>query len=272
MRRNSEEQIEHVKNVCKEKNCEFISYKPGKASEVTFKCSCGETCTKRWNHFEKHPRCKCCFRKSQSKMQFKSDELLLNKYKKYIKVEIHDLKILRNFKEGRTGLQFKCACGEVVQKRPSEFKISQKCRKCAYKNITGEKNHMWVADKNKMRMEFLVRKKMGHFLRRPFEVSKTNKNNKTFEILGYTNKDLINYMESFSTWEQLKNTKWVIDHIFPVKAFFDYKIYDPKIISCLENLQPMEFYENLKKGDNYCQSEFENWLTIKGVVFTSKTS
>jgi hypothetical protein len=40
-----------------------------------------------------------------------------------------------------------------------------------------------------------------------------------------------------------------------------------KLINCLENLQPLDFFENESKSDNYNKEEFEKWLKEKHYDF-----
>jgi hypothetical protein len=65
----------------------------------------------------------------------------------------------------------------------------------------------------------------------------------------------------------VKDQRWHLDHIFPISAFRDYSIFNPKIVNCLENLQPLLYKDNLTKQDIYDPFEFEKWLNSKGVVF-----
>ena len=90
--------------------------------------------------------------------------------------------------------------------------------------------------------------------------SKTN--HKSF-LLGFTNKELLDRLETFPNWTKLKQENWELDHIFPVKAFVEHKIYDTKIINSLDNLQPLTREENLKKGAKYNKKEFDKWVKTK---------
>lgn len=49
---------------------------------------------------------------------------------------------------------------------------------------------------------------------------------------------------------------WHLDHMFPIKAFADYKISDIKLINALDNLQPLSEADNLIKADKYSAEEF----------------
>ena len=57
-----------------------------------------------------------------------------------------------------------------------------------------------------------------------------------------------------------------MDHIFPIKAFIEYKIEDVKVINSLDNLQPMLLIDNMKKSDKYNKEEFAKWLKTKNII------
>ena len=69
-----------------------------------------------------------------------------------------------------------------------------------------------------------------------FKKIKSKKVKQTYKYVGYSDKQLIERMESFPEWNKLKESNWELDHIFPVKAFLDHKIYNPEIINSLDNL------------------------------------
>jgi len=77
------------------------------------------------------------------------------------------------------------------------------------------------------------------------------------ELLPYTMDDLKKHLESkFELWMNWDNYgkgagKWVIDHKYPEKKIFYKNFYDKEFIRCwaLNNLQPLECIENLKKRD-----------------------
>lgn len=80
-----------------------------------------------------------------------------------------------------------------------------------------------------------------------------------FNILGYTQQDLINHLEKqFKdgiTWENYG--KWHVDHIIPISSFIIKDIYDEEFKRCwdLNNLQPMWGSENIKKYNKIIKKE-----------------
>ena len=96
---------------------------------------------------------------------------------------------------------------------------------------------------------------------------KGNKNGMHWETLvGYTKEDLIEHLEAqFEPWMNWDNygiyekgkMKWQIDHIKPVSSFNFTSPEDPEFKECwaLENLQPLEVIENIKKGREHKNCE-----------------
>ena len=92
---------------------------------------------------------------------------------------------------------------------------------------------------------------------------KGNKNGRSWETLvGYTKEELMRHIESkFEPWMNWDNygiyekgkLKWVIDHWRPVSSFNFTSTDDPEFKECwaLENLQPLEVVENIKKSNKY---------------------
>lgn len=88
----------------------------------------------------------------------------------------------------------------------------------------------------------------------------TSKSGHSHEVLGYSPDDLLKHLQTFPTWDSLKQDAWHLDHVFPIIAFVRKGITDPKVICCLENLQPLAGPDNCVKNDNYDQSQFDLWL------------
>jgi len=96
------------------------------------------------------------------------------------------------------------------------------------------------------------------------------KNARSHILLGYGPDELRNHIFSHPNWPSVKDQKWEVDHIFPIKAFLDYGITDIKIVNGLDNLQPLSEIDNMHKSAKYNLKNFEQWLTIKGVNFISQ--
>lgn len=87
---------------------------------------------------------------------------------------------------------------------------------------------------------------------------KSTKNGQSWQkLLGYTVENLMTHLEkqfdSRMNWDNYGKNGWHIDHIKPVTAFsFKYPT-DKEFKECwaLDNLQPLWWDENIKKGNKY---------------------
>jgi len=75
------------------------------------------------------------------------------------------------------------------------------------------------------------------------------------QLVGYTLQDLIKHLENlFEPWMSWDNYgKWHVDHIKPKSLFHYESTDDEEFKKCwaLENLQPLEAIENLRKSNHY---------------------
>lgn len=90
----------------------------------------------------------------------------------------------------------------------------------------------------------------------------SKKQNRTFEILGYTTlqlkEHLENQFEPWMSWDNYGKAKtgadgkaWNIDHIIPQSKLPYDNLEHPNFRKCwaLENLRPLEAFENIRKGN-----------------------
>jgi hypothetical protein len=101
-----------------------------------------------------------------------------------------------------------------------------------------------------------IYKLIGNFRTAMYTVLKENnltKNNHYFEILGYTQMELVNHLEKLfnngMTWENYG--EWHVDHKLPITSFNFNDINDDEFKKCwsLGNLQPMWGSENISKSN-----------------------
>jgi hypothetical protein len=224
------------------------------------KCDCGieiELDAYRLKDNNKTDRCKFCI---YNEIRYSYDE---------VKTEVEKLGyrlISQTYHNANEYLDIQCKCGQICKKKFSSFRKSPDCRKCGYKkrNQRGDKNPMWNPNRQFVNNNKKYRTACKNLLRR--SIAGTIKDGLTYELLGYGPQELKDYLENHSNWKKLQNKKWAIDHIFPIKAFMEYQIYDLKMINCLDNLQPLEFNINAAKKDKYDQIEFEKFLRNKGIM------
>lgn len=97
-----------------------------------------------------------------------------------------------------------------------------------------------------------VRQSVSTSVRRALSGDKESK--RTFEILGYTLKELMDHLEAKfqpgMSWENYEYRGWHIDHKRPQSSFRFTSIDDPDFKACwsLSNLQPMWWLDNISKG------------------------
>lgn len=108
-----------------------------------------------------------------------------------------------------------------------------------------------------------IGKRVYKMMQSCYDSTNTHKENRTHKTLGYSPKQLLEHLQSFEQWDQLKHGQWHLDHKFPIVAFTRKGIKDIKLICCLENLQPLSGSRNCSKGDNYDEAEFETWLAAQ---------
>lgn len=144
--------------------------------------------------------------------------------------------LLDNYICTRKKVTYLCSCGKIFHKiRLDNFQQGKRCHECGIKKNSGENNHRWIIDrKRKRKAEELQRlsKKYTRAYRKKYNISK----------------------------------EYDIDHIFPVKAFVDYEIYDLEFINLEENLQPLLKIDNMKKNGKYIKEDFERFLLKHNII------
>ena len=92
---------------------------------------------------------------------------------------------------------------------------------------------------------------MKHHLR----IKGVAKSHKTFDLLGYTPKELMAHLESQFTdgmsWDNMD--EWHVDHIRPQASFNYDSTEHPDFKKCwaLNNLKPMWAFDNMSKRDKW---------------------
>lgn len=169
-------------------------------------------------------------------------------------------------------------CGTVFQIWNKDSKCcSRKCGQAVRAHklagaMAGSRNPMWNPDREHVQTMRVLSSKVHHALRATLKAIGSSKNGKTSELLGYGYQELKARLESHSDWAELKQSRWTLDHIFPIRAFVDHGILDVKIINALDNLQPLTRKENSSKSAKYDTEQFMRWVESKGVSLTPSAS
>lgn len=248
--------INHIKNIFKKFNLRLLSKEYVNAkTKLKYTCSKNHIINATLDSF-KHSKNKCtkCYfeikQKRTAKIKIKQIAVFMKKY---------SCKLLsKTGKNPFNNLKFQCHCGNITTIRWCNFVTRKQCGSCGLKNRSGKNHYCWIKDRSEAQLRSTIREKCYKLLKR--KNLQTIKNKKTKEMLGYTYSDLYKHIINHPNWINIKKNKWHIDHIYPIKAFLDYNIHDPKIINSLKNLQPLTAKENLKKGKTYNRKDFEMWL------------
>lgn len=244
----------HVVHEFERNGCKLLELKYVNAhTKMKYICKCSNQSIITWNNFHKGHRCYQCHGKRKITYDFLVEyfrsygcELLEKSYSKY-----------------NTPMKYRCICGSKSKISWDNFRNGHRCKKCGFKKISGSNSHLWNPDRDSVKLNELIRKKYYAAIRITLKSIAKIKDTKSEQLLGFTANDLKNHLASHPNWTFLKEGKWSIDHIFPIKAFLDHDVTDPKIINCLDNLRPLSVSENSSKADNYDEKQFIQWLSNK---------
>lgn len=118
------------------------------------------------------------------------------------------------------------------------------------KETLKEWNRLYTANRYKSDPTFALKINQRSRVR---AILKSNKSDKTHELLGCSFEELKAHIESKFVdgmgWHNMG--EWHIDHIVPLAAFDLTKVENQKIAFHYKNLQPLWALENLKKGAKY---------------------
>ena len=220
---------------------------------LNYRCSCKSISQITLSCFLRGDRCSECRPMRQSK-KHKIDPDYVDNY-----FEERGCHLLSPYVYANKRLPYVCSCGEKSTTYFYDFKKGKRCRLCELEKRTGRTRVQIQEDKR-------FRKLCYYILRRTRLLFGKPKSARTHELLGYTPEQLKIHITQHPNWAIVKDGKWSIDHIHPIEAFIDYDVRDLKLINCLENLQPLSFEDNCRKGDSYYKEEFENWLNSKGIT------
>lgn len=177
--------------------------------------------------------------------------------------ELKDCKLLtKEYKNAFQKLQYICKCGTNTSICWNRFQQGQtSCPKCISKMSKKETHWKWNPDREALKTKKKIANKIRWALRWVLTQCGTKKLSKTHEILGYSFQQLFEHLSKFPNWEKLsKQEEWHLDHVFPISAFLKHGIIDPKIINCLENLQPLSKQDNFSKADKYNKEDFQKFV------------
>jgi len=136
-----------------------------------------------------------------------------------------------------------------------KLRISR-CRECGINKRSGVNHYEWKPDRVEHELNCIFKQRSYKLISMVLNYTGHLKEQKSYKLLGYNHIQLKEHIINHPNWEIVKNKKWHIDHIFPIKAFLEYGITDVSLINCLDNLQPLDAKKNLCKNDKYDKREF----------------
>ncbi len=138
---------------------------------------------------------------------------------------------------------------ELKKHPPNRKSNHNSSRGCKIKHNNTTNNY--IKNKLKTNNEFRLRFNFSSLFRYHF---KNKKGGSTFEILGYSVFDLKNHLQAKfdknMNWDNY-GSYWHIDHIKPASLFNHENTNELKKCWELDNLQPLEAIENMRKGNRY---------------------
>ena len=213
----------------------------------------------RYDCFQRNRRCKDCY--------IENSTYTLEKVLKILEKDNY-LLLDDDFINARTAFRCLCPKGHLCSIYLTHWLKGHRCRECGYE-ISAEKNR----SKNPDRELLMMNRKLANSLRnnlKRFMNDSIGPNVKLFDIHNYTPEDFISHIKNHPNYEDaFKNGRLSIDHIFPIKAFQDYNICSFEnawIINGLDNLQPLDRFENSRKNCKYDKEKFLEFIHQKGIT------
>jgi len=260
---------EHVENLFTNNGCKLLSEYTGDEQKLEFICKCGKKAITTYHTFKKCKNCWDCGRK-----KYTINKEQVSKF--IIENNLHLISFHTFEKSDKGKLLLRCECGIEYERAWNYLKFrgaNNACEECSKKikteKLTGKNHPFWIEDRTKVEFRKQYAKKIYSMLRRCYQKFNLKKENKSYENLGYSHYDLGFHVTNHPNYQNaIKNNNMQIDHIFPIQAFIDFglcEIEHIKIINSLENLQPLDAFDNLSKNDKYDKEEFIKFLQSKGL-------
>lgn len=240
--------IEDVKEEFLDSGCELLEPLPAEPiylkTKVKYRCLCGE--------------------ESEISIKFKLE------YVRDIFFEAGCELLAEEYHGASVPMEYRCSCGNISKITLNSFNNGSRCYHCLIQKRSGENNYQWIKDRKYYEKCYKFRQRCYKILKALLKKSNQKKAASTKSYLGYDWIKLMNHIENHPNWKDLDENDWHIDHIFPIKAFIDYKIFDSKIVNSLDNIQPLSSQDNMKKNAKYDKEKFENYLKSKGIILNEQ--
>jgi hypothetical protein len=246
-----------VEKVFADAGCRLLSEYKNAHGSMRYVCSCGRKTTTSLHSFRNSPSCSSCGRDRAAEKQ-----RLTYKDVKAAFAEQGLVLLDEDYRNAYHRMNYICNCGRPAKINWMQFRSGKRCRTCGHtKNRrTGEQHYKWNPDRDYVRLRKSISQRSNSLLRRCFALLGRKKTARSEFVLGYTRNELYSRITNHPNWEEVSQSEWHIDHIFPVKAFIDLGIKDLRVINDLTNLQPLPVLDNILKSDTYSRSQFLRYL------------
>ena len=179
-------------------------------------------------------------------------------------------------KRKKDGLATECKlCDNARQKRPRKVKRKKERDAALFqenKDKFYDRKRKWIKDnpekhkemmrrgqkryydKQRNNPEYKIKKTVGVAIRKALKNQGNAKDSPTFSALPYSPQDLVEHLErqfdEKMSWDNYGDY-WHVDHIYPQSLLPYSSLKDENFQKCwaLENLQPLEATENMKKSN-----------------------
>lgn len=257
---NNKFDFEYVKQYFAENDCELLEKTyPNARTPLRYICSCGTESMIRFYSFRCGNRCWRCGRDKVAKAAALTHEEVSAYFSS------QGCQLLENYVLSRIPMEYICICGNISKSNWNNFKRGRRCKECLRIKRSGSNNYQWIEDREAKKEYEVFKQRCYKTLKIALAAINKEKSSRTEEMLGYSIKDFQKHITSHPNYNAVKDKRWHVDHIYPIKAFADYGVTDVKIINGLDNLQPLMYNENISKGGKYEPIQFENWLFSKNI-------
>ena len=137
-------------------------------------------------------------------------------------------------------------------RQANKDKIAEKNK--AYTQANKDKRSVYQKKRRATDPVFKMKSRVGSSVRKALKNQGKTKGGSTFSALPYAPQDLVEHLEKQfdekMNWDNY-GTYWHLDHIYPQSLLPYDNLAHPNFQKCwaLDNLQPLEAIENLKKGN-----------------------
>jgi hypothetical protein len=254
---------EQVEKIFIQQGCVLKDQYLGYQIPMTYICSCGNLSDIRLANFLQGNRCKACGIRKASKTNTQAHANIAQYFK------AQGCELLDQYTHSMQPMKYRCSCGMVAMINWNDFKTGHRCSicgSCKQRNALSEaKGSNWNPNRAQVKENADAQQVAKQLLTNTLKRVGTSKEGHTNELLGYSAKELMSHLQDHPNWENLKSTKWHIDHIFPIKAFRTHGITDVSVINAFDNLQPLSANENLAKRDQYDEDKFLRYCERHGL-------